>query len=149
MISYFSMPGWRCKYDVYYKIKDIFPSVVFHFTIKTNWCPVFSVPFSLVLHLKWKYFCSVLHYAVSPQESRLFLLVQPGWIGMRCDSTVPSICSGSQGRERWLHHAASTQQLPDLPCSVWVGWWGFFFFCFCSCRLCVTAKCSVGASSHP
>lgn len=38
--------------------------------------------------------------------------------------TVPSICSGSQRRERWLHHSASTQQLPDLSSSIWVWWWG-------------------------
>lgn len=50
------------------------------------------------------------------------------WLG------VPSICSGSQGRERWLHHTASPQQLPDLPCCIRVWRWGFpvcwllFFF---------------------
>lgn len=47
---------------------------------------------------------------------------------------VSSICSGSQRRERRLHHAAATQQLPDLQSSIWVRWWGsclvadFFFF---------------------
>lgn len=27
------MPGWRYKYDVYYRVKNIFPPVVFYFTI--------------------------------------------------------------------------------------------------------------------
>lgn len=42
--------------------------------------------------------------------------------------TVWSICSGSQRRECWLHHAASTQQLPDLQSSLRVWWWGLCVF---------------------
>lgn len=54
--------------------------------------------------------------------------------------TVPSICSGSQGRERWLHHTASPQQLPDLPCCIWVWRWefqGLFLFFFFPITPCV------------
>lgn len=54
------------------------------------------------------------------------LSVGPVWLNWhQVWLTVPSICSGSQGRECWLHHTASPQQLPDLPCCIGVGRWGF------------------------
>lgn len=70
------------------------------------------------------------HSSTMLSESREPLLsIAPFWLNWhQVWLTVPSICSGSQGRERWLHHTASTQQLPDLPCCIWVWRWGFLFF---------------------
>lgn len=89
------------------------------------------------------------HYAVWVQREPLlsFTPFWPNWHQVWL--TVPSICSGSQGRERWLHHAASPQQLPDLPCCIWVWRWAFLGFFFSPSLLYYTLwqrAAAVGAS---